>query len=135
MGNENSLRGFSTGGLGGPSYNNRLLLSWEYRIPIWELPKMSFPWLAWYDNNLNNFNMRIDGGIFVDYGYIWEKLAYPISIYKNQQGASAGVGLRFMFPALKRSVCADLSFPFVFPYKYFNGEFPWAIHLYLDLPF
>lgn len=135
MGNENTLRGYGHGSFGGSRYNNRLLFSWEYRFPITELPEIRFPWLAWYDEGLKSFRVRIDGAFILDCGYIWEDLLdlrHPKR--DHQSAAGAGFGFRFMFPFLKRSICAEMVFPFAFPEGYFEKYFP-ALYLYLDLPF
>ena len=135
MGSETSLRGYGRGGFGGSQYNNRLLFSWEYRFPIVTLPEMSFPWLSWYDKSLSNFRSRIDGALILDCGYIWKdvfNLQHPKEDHRSAAGA--GFGFRFMFPSLRRSVCAEMVFPFAFPEGYFEKYGP-AIYLYLDMPF
>ncbi len=135
MGNEYTLRGFDSGAFGGFGYNHRLLLSWEYRFHIFNLPELNFPWLAWYDNSLNKFIVRIDGAVLFDYGYLWKDLLHPRSPAEDHRvGAGAGFGFRFVSPSLKRSVCAEMVFPVVFPENYFSEYRP-ALYLYLDLPF
>ena len=145
MGNEITLRGYGHGAFGGSRYNNRLLFSWEYRFPIVELPELQFPWLAWYDEGLKSFRVRIDGAFILDCGYIWEDLVdlrHPKE--DHQSAAGAGFGFRFMFPFLKRSICAEIVFPFAFPEGYFddpekfgedNNLYSPALYLYLDIPF
>lgn len=135
MGSETSLRGYGRGGFGGSQYNNRLLFSWEYRFPIVTLPEMSFPWLSWYDKSLNSFRSRIDGVLILDCGYIWKNvfnLQHPKEDHRSAAGA--GFGFRFMFPSLRRSVCAEMVFPFAFPEGYFEKYGP-TMYLYLDMPF
>lgn len=135
MGSETSLRGYGHGDFGGYQYNNRLLFSWEYRFPIVTLPEMSFPWLSWYDKSLSNFRSRIDGAFILDCGYIWKDVFnFKHPKEDHESAAGAGFGLRFMFPSLQRSVCAEMVFPFAFPEGYFEKYGP-AIYLYLDLPF
>ena len=135
MGSEISLRGYGRGAFGGTQYNNRLLFSWEYRFPLVTLPEMKFPWLSWYDEELKSFHSRIDGALILDCGYIWKDLLGLRHPKKDHESAAgAGLGFRFMFPSLRRSVCAEIVFPFAFPEGYFEKYFP-ALYLYLDLPF
>ncbi len=134
MGNERTLRGFASGEIGSSRFNHRLLFSYEYRFPIYTLPAMRFPWLAWYDNSLNNFIIKVDGGLFFDCGYVWEDLEnfiHPSNGHKG--GAGAGFGLRFVLPSLKQVVSADFSWP-IHPRENIKNNWP-IMYLYLDLPF
>jgi outer membrane protein assembly factor BamA len=133
MGNEYTLRGYSTGAFGSYEYNHRLLFSTEYRFPIYQLPALRFPWLAWYDSSLNNFIIQIDGALILDCGYIWKdlkNLIHPRTDHKSAAGT--GFGLRFMLPSLKRAICAEVVWP-IYPKERASG---WpALYLFLDLPF
>ncbi len=134
MGNEYSLRGYGTGAFGSYEYNHRLLFSTEYRFPVYTMPPMRFPWLAWYDKSLNDFIIQIDGALILDCGYIWKDFTefyHPND--GHQSAAGTGLGLRFMMPSLKRAVCADVVWP-IYPQKYATA-WPPSVYLYLDLPF
>ena len=134
MGSETSLRGYGHGAFGSYEYNHQLLFSWEYRFPIVTLPEMSFPWLSWYHKSMNSLRSRIDGALILDCGYIWkdfENLIHPVGDHVSAAGA--GFGFRFMFPSLRRSVCAEIIWP-IYPKEYADG-WPPALYLYLDLPY
>ncbi len=129
------LRGYRSGQFGNWTYNNRILFSWEYRFPIFKLPNLRFPWLAWYDQNLDNLSIRVDGACIFDYGYIWKDLLGPLHPKLNHENvAGAGLGLRFMFPKMQRAISADIVFP-VFSENSYKNLWKPSYYLYLDLPF
>lgn len=138
MGNEYSLRGYSTGAFGGSTFNDRFLFSLEYRFRIAKLPFINFsrfkPLLSWYINDLDKLPIVIDGTLILDCGHIWKEFASPLSSDAGYAtGAGTGIGLRILFPSIKRTINIELVWP-IYPSNNFKFKnVSW--YFYLDFPF
>jgi len=138
LGGEGTVRGYSRQALGNQFIaNNSIMLSMEYRFPIFEFPAMRVPLLADYSDLFSSVRYRIDGALIFDYGRVSNDISEILSIKGRavQSGTAIGFGLRLMVPTFERSICAD----FVFgdnPYtEELDFKLPGMPHLYLDLFF
>ena len=138
LGGEGTVRGYSRQALGNQFIaNNCIMLSMEYRFPIFEFPAIRVPLLADYSDLFSFVRCRIDGALIFDYGRVSNDISEILSISGRavQSGTAIGFGLRLMIPTFERSICAD----FVFgdnPYtEKLDFKLPGMPHLYLDLFF
>lgn len=136
-GSETTIRGFGSGTLGLNSRaNNRVLLTAEYRFPIFATPTLRMPGIVDIVLPTREVYYRLDGAFFVDYAHLWHDLAHPLT--GHESGLSIGTGFRIALPPAKRAICADL-----IPIVIYQGEMisrltdtrKWGYHLYIDLAF
>lgn len=124
-GGESSIRGTSGGSLDAHRRgNNLLLLSGEYRFPIWKTPPFhpfsmfDFSTLG-YD--LKSFYYRFDGSVFVDGAYVWEKWDDPLGgVHQKEKAITGGVGLKLVMPTVGQIISFDIVPVF------WNGSFDWG---------
>ncbi len=108
IGGDGSVRGFNRDQLGlSGIMNDCVVLSAEYRFPIWTMPSFDVWLLSDYSDMLKNFYLRFDGALIGDAGHIWNDLYHPFT--ERENGAGAGAGLRIMAPTLRRSACIDVA--------------------------
>lgn len=131
MGDIGSLRGYGSGYFGSHLYNNRFLLSMEYRFPLFKMPDLKFPFLAWYDKGMANLSTKFEGAIIMDYGRIWMNLEETMHNYKEAMGL--GLGIRVISPNVKRSLCFDVVWGLPAANQDKKGKPAW--YLYIDLPY
>jgi hypothetical protein len=145
LGGLGSVRGYANCGIDLRSVaSHSLLLSWEYRFPLYQLPPFSPPLpskvstiAGKFVGDLNDLVPRIDGALILDYGRVArnrpELLTFDRRGYVS--GADFGFGLRVMEPKLRRSVCLDVVWaekPLTPKVDFYSA--PWWV-LYLDLYF
>ncbi|KMQ49568.1 hypothetical protein CHISP_3526 [Chitinispirillum alkaliphilum] len=118
--------------------NNSLILSSEYRFPIWHAPEMYFPLINLMYSGINVLSWRLDGAVFFDYVRMWPNLTEIFSKNgKTETGRGFGAGLRVMFPAIQTSGCIDIAFGERRSEDNNSKRFTWPpiTHLYLNMHF
>jgi outer membrane protein assembly factor BamA len=156
-GGDGSIRGFGNDNL--PmlfSANNRLVLSIEYRVPLWTTPGWDVPILSDYIPGFKDFHYRFDAAILADWGHLWYHYASPLETVSNpyynaaepdtmkamripsviphyDDGAGLGVGLRVLFPTFRRSVCFDFAVGQRKDWVTMGVDYSWGAYLYLDM--
>jgi len=140
-GGEGSVRGFPNDYLGRvSSANNRVIMSMEYRFPIWTTPAWDIPVLAEIHPGFKNFSYRFDGALLTDWGHMWHTAGRPFetrvisddTVDCYDDGLGAGAGLRVLVPNFRASLCAD--FALGWRKLWLEQEMPcWSLNLYVGM--
>jgi outer membrane protein assembly factor BamA len=140
-GGEGSVRGFPNDYLGRvSSANNRVILSMEYRFPIWTTPAWDVPVLSEIHPGFKNFSYRFDGALLADWGHLWHDAVKPFEVREIgndlvdcfDDGLGAGAGLRVLVPNFRASLCADFAVGWRKPWR--EQDMPcWSMNLYVGM--
>lgn len=77
--------------------NSLVLLAAEVRFPLLPRRRFQLP-LPWVPRSIKNFDLRVDGALFVDSGTAWESRE---DVGSTKFGTGAGFGLRIFLPVLE----------------------------------
>lgn len=135
LGGSDYLRGFPGGTFGKDNiFSNRGTVTAEFRFPIYRFSDVNLGFLSWYDKSMKHFIFDIEGGVFVDAGYLWQDINE--TFVKDNGSATvsaAGVGIRVLFPTINMAICGDFGWPIYAPREMYSAV-P-SIHGYVNLPF
>ena len=145
LGGLGSVRGYANSGIDLQSTaSHAVLVSWEYRFPLYQLPPLSpfFPQgllkaAGKFAGSLTDLAPRLDGAFIFDYGRVGRDFVDLFSHHDRgyRSGTDFGIGLRLMETHLRRSACLDVVWtenPYT-PTMDFYAAPSWQ--LYLDLIF
>ncbi|MBD3347547.1 MAG: BamA/TamA family outer membrane protein [Chitinivibrionales bacterium] len=139
-GGESSLRGYGNGTIdNNRKADNLAAFSMEYRFPIFTTPTFDMFSdiidFSKFGYDLSGFYYRLDGCLFFDAAYVWNKWSEPYHPRKgHEDGYSIGLGFRVMLPTLARSIAWDIV-PLVEDPATGKFEWGWRWNLYIDLHF
>lgn len=133
LGGTKNVRGFSTGEFGHEfNYENRILSSLAYRFNLFKIPSIKLPFLKWYHKNFKDFPVDVDGGLFLDAGYLWPELKDIFALTNSYSALSFGAGLRISLPTVHIVGAIDVAIPI---YATIKQEKTPHLHIYVELPF
>ncbi|MGM0462567.1 MAG: BamA/TamA family outer membrane protein [Fibrobacterota bacterium] len=133
LGSSSTLRGFSMGYLGQNfQAQNQCIYGVEYRFPLLERKKLTFQRLGRIYSPFQEVPLSIDGGIFLNTGYLWKDFLHPRKAANYDYGVSTGVGLRIFTRKLNLFGSTDIAFPLAASR---TGKRTPILHIYMGLPF
>jgi outer membrane protein assembly factor BamA len=137
-GGEGSIRGYAGRALGNYfAGNNSVLLSMEYRFPIYKFPELNLPIISHFFPFFASIGYQLDGALIFDYGRISKTISdlYSPSGSPTESGIGIGASLRVSIPSMERTVCFDVVWGEDNRTKTINFYKKPILHLYLDMSY
>lgn len=133
LGGTKNVRGFETGAFGHETiFENRIDATLAYRFKLFRIPSIKLPFMKWYDKNLKDFPVQVDGGLFLDGGYLWPQLSQFLDRELSYSALSSGLGIRIALPTVKVLGAIDVAVPL---YSTVTVDRKPHLHIYVELPF
>lgn len=133
LGGTKNVRGFETGAFGHETdFENRIDATLAYRFKLFRIPSIKLPFMKWYDKNLKDFPVQIDGGLFIDGGYLWPELSQFFDRELSYSALATGAGIRIALPTVKVLGAIDVAVPL---YSTGTVDKKPHLHIYVELPF